>query len=573
TDKMSHIFTVSPQTKDFAVTNVSLLNYIFAGSNPITGTLQNLGATTVNYFTLNYRINSGPVQTQSISASIAPGAGYNFTHSIPWLADYGNHTVEVWASNLDGMADMNPNNDKQTKSVFAAFELANRTVMIEHFTQASCGPCAAQNPALQSVLTQPANAGKYARISYHTSWPGTDPMYNQSSTDSDARVSFYGISGVPSIIVEGTRKGAPSIVTTSLINQLQTLPSILKVTLQESLSGNTATINVTIQSFANMQPGNYRLHIAITEQMVSYTTAPGSNGEKNFPDVFRKLLPTGGTILPALSAGQTFTFSTSYTFPTFVNASNLRTVVFVQNTGTKEILQTYKSPAATGFNSLAATATLTAPGVRLRAKVLLEGAFNLATGAMNTTLQMAGVIPNLQPYSGSPWNYGGNENVLSFPANIVDWVLLELRDASLNTLARRAAFVRNDGQLIDVDGSMGVLFTSAIVSGNNYRLAVYHRNHLAALSAGLINLPNTIAYDFSNIVNVSGQGQVNQVATNTYALFTGDCEQNGVITYADFNKFQTQSGQTGYLSGDVNLNGAVNTLDFNLIQNNASRIT
>jgi hypothetical protein len=28
----------------------------------------------------------------------------------------------------------------------------NRLVLVEHFTQASCGPCASQNPALKTLL-------------------------------------------------------------------------------------------------------------------------------------------------------------------------------------------------------------------------------------------------------------------------------------------------------------------------------------------------------------------------------------------------------------------------------------
>ena len=54
------------------------------------------------------------------------------------------------------------------------FAQAKHFAMFEHFTQASCGPCAAQNPAMQATLN--ANVGRVHHIAYHTSWPGVDPM-------------------------------------------------------------------------------------------------------------------------------------------------------------------------------------------------------------------------------------------------------------------------------------------------------------------------------------------------------------------------------------------------------------
>ena len=48
-----------------------------------------------------------------------------------------------------------------------------RLVLFEEFTQASCGPCASQNPAFNALLA--ANSAKAISIKYQTSWPGVDP--------------------------------------------------------------------------------------------------------------------------------------------------------------------------------------------------------------------------------------------------------------------------------------------------------------------------------------------------------------------------------------------------------------
>jgi len=61
------------------------------------------------------------------------------------------------------------------------FSQSQRFIMFEEFTQASCGPCASQNPAFDALLN--ANVSKCTSIKYHTSWPGVDPMNAQNPTD------------------------------------------------------------------------------------------------------------------------------------------------------------------------------------------------------------------------------------------------------------------------------------------------------------------------------------------------------------------------------------------------------
>ncbi|QQS27987.1 MAG: Omp28-related outer membrane protein [Sphingobacteriales bacterium] len=400
------LFAVNPQTKDLLIKQISMQDYVLAGNKQIPVVIYNLGTTQVTSFDLNYRVNGGAVQTQTgVTATIAPGAQYNLTHSTPWLADFGGHNLEVWASNIDGVADMNPENDIKTKSIYAAFELGDRTVLIEHFTQASCGPCAAQNPAMQAILNNQVNVGKYAHISYHTSWPGYDPMYNQNTADPDARVDYYNITGVPGVIMEGVKKGAPSMVTTAAITDWKNIPATHVIRVEESFTSATVvSISVTITSLVDMAPGNYKLHLELIENMVSYATAPGSNGEKDFPNVLRKMLPnSGGTTVPALTAGETFSITQSYTIPSYVNASQLRTVVFIQENTTKAVLQTFKAPAATGTNSYEESNTVS----------LLNSAITPSCGDGNNgsiTLSLASGADALVYYL---WTSGETESTIS----------------------------------------------------------------------------------------------------------------------------------------------------------------
>src|SRR5689334_7819656 len=83
-------------------------------------------------------------------------------------------------------------------SLFAS----QRLVMVEEFTNASCPPCAAQNPGFNALLD--ANPTKVVALKYQTNWPGVDPMNAQTqSLGVGTRVTYYGVTGVPHGVVDG----------------------------------------------------------------------------------------------------------------------------------------------------------------------------------------------------------------------------------------------------------------------------------------------------------------------------------------------------------------------------------
>ena len=133
----------------------------------------------------------------------------------------------------------------------------------------------------------------------------------------------------------------------------------------------------------------------------------------------------------------------------------------------------------------------------IETRVYLEGAFE--NGMMNTFLNTASIIPVSQPYNVPPWNYGGTESVQNIPPNIVDWVLVGLKyDTSASTtVMRRAAFLRNDGKVVDLDGTSNLYFNG--IGDDYYYLFVSHRNHLGIMSANKIDFTWDYAYyDFTN---------------------------------------------------------------------------
>lgn len=208
---------------------------------------------------------------------------------------------------------------------------------------------------------------------------------------------------------------------------------------------------------------------------------------------------------------------------------------------------------------------------KLDIKVLLEGPYNTTTGFMNTILNAAGELPMVQPYSGLPWFYTGSENVAIMPADVVDWVLVELRDApdaaSATTATRineQAALLLNDGSIVGVDGSPLLEFNNSTTQ--NLFIVIWHRNHLGIMTAvDVIPSPaNYYNYDFTTAVTQAfGDGQ-NQLGSSIFGLTGGDANADGTINLSDaIQVWIPQAGTSGYLNGDLDLDGQVNNPDKN----------
>lgn len=232
------------------------------------------------------------------------------------------------------------------------------------------------------------------------------------------------------------------------------------------------------------------------------------------------------------------------------------------------------------FNS---TMEMPVTNLHFTGKVFLQGAYNTVSGKMNTTLNSSGILPQVvsQPYSDTTFNYYGREKAKAgiFSANptIVDWIMVELRDADLPTavVAARAAFVKNDGELIDTSGTNGITFTS--VPPGNYYIAVKHRNHVAVRSSAVIDFSSgTGNYDFTTALSSAYSGTVSNspmaaLAPGVYGMWGGNVNGGRTVkmTGLNFNSndylkllhtlgSSTNSINNTYSTQDINMDGKVN---------------
>ncbi len=227
--------------------------------------------------------------------------------------------------------------------LFSTFNFAQvpKKVLMEYATNASCGPCAAYNPGNYEFLK--SNYKNAVAVWYHAWWPGSnDPMYVINKPENEARINYYGINGVPAYVINGTQQGYGDETAKfhSHFNSQMNLESPLEMNVKSEMQGDSIKITVLIKVLAEITSTDLRLHTAITEQMVKYDSPPGSNGEMEFPHVFRKFCKSAsGEILPALNIGDSLVFSYTEEINSEWDPDVLTMVAWVQSNSAKTVLQ------------------------------------------------------------------------------------------------------------------------------------------------------------------------------------------------------------------------------------------
>ncbi|MCZ4408663.1 Omp28-related outer membrane protein [Cryomorphaceae bacterium 1068] len=231
--------------------------------------------------------------------------------------------------------------------LFATFTYAQseRLVLSEEGTNASCGPCAAQNPSFNALLD--ANTDNVISIKYQWYFPGFDPMHEHNPDEANARLAYYGINGVPTATIDGeipdvspSYAGAPGAFTQSLFDDAAAVPASFDIEADFTVSYSEISVNATA-TCTQAASGDLRLRIVVIEKEVLFDEAPGSNGETEFYNVMKKFLPNsdGLSMASAYESGDEFTASESWNLANIYDIEELAVVVFIQDDNTKEVLQ------------------------------------------------------------------------------------------------------------------------------------------------------------------------------------------------------------------------------------------
>jgi hypothetical protein len=235
---------------------------------------------------------------------------------------------------------------------------AVRVTLVEQVASASCGPCAAQNPAFHTLLN--ANTDNLAIIKYQRGGGGyLDPMWEFNPTQVDSRITgFYGSFSFPQVWVNGRYYGVPNAISQSDLDSEFSEPAWWNLDISQALneSQNQLTVSVSFEALRDFQDSsdNYlRAHVVVIEEEVNYIVPPGYNSETDFYWVMRNMLSSAdGVAIGKQFEGDVTTLDYTYDIDlSEIDPTRLKVVAFVQTMTTKEVHQAglYREAAPSGL--------------------------------------------------------------------------------------------------------------------------------------------------------------------------------------------------------------------------------
>ncbi len=243
----------------------------------------------------------------------------------------------------------------------------NRKIpLLELFTGSACPPCVAGDLALGG-LEKEFPSPKIIAVRYHQHIPRPDPLTN---SDSEARFSYYGDGGTPTLIING--RPASSVggfvfhaenhykellpIVGSLINE----PSSVVINLDATAEGDKMKIKVEVSGVAESRtavrlrllivdplihfdaPNGIRLHEMVVRDMPA-----GTNGIaiKDGKATFEKTVSISELKAEILADLNTFQKNRGYQFEDVPSDfTKLKVVAFVQDDDSRLVLQSTISP-------------------------------------------------------------------------------------------------------------------------------------------------------------------------------------------------------------------------------------
>jgi len=219
-----------------------------------------------------------------------------------------------------------------------------KTVLMENFSNVSCSPCVLTNSIIKNLLTK-YGSEKLVVIKFPTNFPSPfDIFYTANKSDANSRMALYNIQTAPTVILDGILWSVPSD-SNSIISRIETrLAETPKFTLSinDTISNATLLVKVTVQNFntAGIIFEDLVLHTVVIEKEILFDVPPGSNGETVFHNVMRKMLPSNsGSPVSQLLPGSSEVFEFQTPLASAWQPEQLKTVTFIQNKKTKEIIQ------------------------------------------------------------------------------------------------------------------------------------------------------------------------------------------------------------------------------------------
>jgi hypothetical protein len=220
----------------------------------------------------------------------------------------------------------------------------SKVVLLEDFANVSCVPCVTSNKIIESLTRHTYGPSKLIAVKFPTYFPApNDPFYLANKPDCDSRISYYNIFFAPTTIIDGLLRPT-STDSNSIKQNIDTRLAInpaFEILTDDEFIGGSYYINIQINVLTGgIDFSNLVLHTVVLESEIEFESAPGSNGETKFYDVMRVMLPSNeGISLSEVQQSGIISLEIEGDLRELWNTLKLNTVVYIQNTSTKEVLQ------------------------------------------------------------------------------------------------------------------------------------------------------------------------------------------------------------------------------------------
>ncbi len=260
--------------------------------------------------------------------------------------EIGSHNILLVKDGYSSSSEDIEIEKNSTKNIMITLveQATQKVVIIEDFSNVSCGPCVVSNKILKSLSSSYGNS-KLVIIKYAASFPSPiDPMYLANTDDANSRLSYYNIFFTPTVIVDGIDKPIASD-SNSIKNQIDEnllISPKFEITATKSIVGEVIKVsgNLKLLDSTELDFSSLILHSVVIESMIKYSTPPGSNGETEFEDVMRKMLPSNqGYSISEIENSNEISFSFESDINSGWNKDKLEIVLFIQDGSSKKIYQ------------------------------------------------------------------------------------------------------------------------------------------------------------------------------------------------------------------------------------------
>ena len=223
-------------------------------------------------------------------------------------------------------------------------QTSQKIVLIEDFSNVSCIPCVESNKILESLKNSYTDE-KLVVIKFAANFPSpVDPMYLANTEDANSRMSYYTIFFTPTIIVDGLDRPTSSdsiSIKESIDFKLEAQPKF-EITVMDSIAVQSMFVKgkVKLLDSSELNFDDLVIHSVVIETLIEYSSPPGSNGETEFHDVMRKMLPDNqGFSISNIENDNEINFNWETQINSGWNKERLKTIVFIQDKNSKEIYQ------------------------------------------------------------------------------------------------------------------------------------------------------------------------------------------------------------------------------------------